>query len=36
MDRIERRERLLNHALALAGCALAIGLLFLRRHPENE
>ena len=31
MDRIERQERLLNHALALAGCALAIGLLFLYR-----
>ena len=31
MDRIERRERLLNHALALAGSVLAIGLLFLYR-----
>ena len=31
MARIERRERLLNHGLVLAGCALAIGLLFIYR-----
>ena len=31
MDQIERQERLLNHGLALTGCALAIGLLFLYR-----
>lgn len=31
MDRIERRERLLNHALVLAGSVLATGLLFIYR-----
>ena len=31
MDRIERRERLLNHGLVLTGGALAIGLLFVYR-----
>ena len=31
MNRIERRERRLNHALVLAGSVLAIGLLFIYR-----
>ena len=31
MERIKRRERLMNHALVLAGCVLATGLLFIYR-----
>lgn len=31
MERIKRRERLMNHGLVLAGCVLATGLLFIYR-----